>query len=106
MVETKPLNKTQFLQAVADEAGIAKKDATEFWEALNNVIRKNLGHNSPGQVTLPGLLKIVKVTKPAQPAKKGVPNPFKPGELMDGAAKPAKNLVKVRPLKALKDMTI
>ena len=42
--------------------------------------------------------------KPAQPAKKGVPNPFKPGELMDVAAKPAKNVVKVRALKNLKDM--
>ena len=54
--------------------------------------------------TLPGLCKIVVQHKPAQAAKKGVPNPFKPGELMDVAAKPAKNVVKVRALKKLKDM--
>ncbi len=41
---------------------------------------------------------------PARPAQKGVPNPFKPGELMDSAAKPAYNKVKVRALKLLKDM--
>jgi hypothetical protein len=37
-------------------------------------------------------------------AQKGVPNPFKPGELMDRPAKPAYNKVKVRALKLLKDM--
>ena len=36
--------------------------------------------------------------------RKGVPNPFKPGELMDVAAKPATTKVKVRALKNLKDM--
>ena len=40
----------------------------------------------------------------AKPARKGVPNPFKPGELMDVAAKPAKTTIKVRALKGLKDM--
>jgi len=43
---------------------------------------------------------------PAKKAKKGVPNPFKPGELMDVAAKPASTKVKVRPLKKLKDMAM
>ena len=51
----------------------------------------------------PAVLALV-IKKPAQPAKKGVPNPFRPGELMDVAAKPAKNVVKVRPLKNLKAM--
>jgi hypothetical protein len=49
-------------------------------------------------------MKVVKVSKPRRPAKKNVPNPFRPGELMDVAAKAASNVVKVRPLKALKDM--
>jgi hypothetical protein len=50
------------------------------------------------------LCKIVVISKPAQPAKKNVPNPFKKGEFMDVPAKPAKRVIKVRPLKALKDM--
>ncbi len=49
------------------------------------------------------LLTAIKVL--ARPAQKGVPNPFKPGELMDRPAKPAYNKVKVRALKLLKDMT-
>ena len=40
----------------------------------------------------------------AQPAKKNVPNPFKPGEVRDIPAKPAHNKIKVKALKALKDM--
>ena len=67
-------------------------------------ISKSLSKKGAGAFTLPGLCKIVVQHKPAQPAKKGVPNPFKPGELMDVAAKPAKNVVKVRALKKLKDM--
>ena len=49
-------------------------------------------------------MKIKRVQKDATPAKFGVPNPFRPGETMDVAAKPAKNIVKVQPLKALKEM--
>jgi hypothetical protein len=56
--------------------------------------------------TLPGLLKIKTVKKPARPARKGVPNPFKPGELMDVAAKPASVRVKITPLKKVKDMAL
>ena len=62
------------------------------------------GSRGPGSFAVPGLLKIERKKIPARPAKKGVPNPFKPGELMDVAAKPATNKVKVRPLKSLKDM--
>ena len=51
-----------------------------------------------------GLVKIEKKMVPAKPARKGVPNPFKPGELMDVAAKPASTKIKVRPLKSLKEM--
>ena len=49
-------------------------------------------------------MKIEKKKVPARPARKGVPNPFKPGELMDVPAKKASVKVKVRPLKALKAM--
>ena len=52
----------------------------------------------------PGDGTIEKKRVAARPAKKGVPNPFRPGELMDVKARPAYNKVKVRPLKNLKDM--
>ena len=53
---------------------------------------------------IPGLVKIEKKKVPARKAEKDVPNPFKPGELMNRPAKPAYNKVKVRALKLLKDM--
>jgi len=73
-------------------------------EALAAEIQKSLGSKGAGAITIPGLVKIEKKKVPARPAQKGVPNPFKPGELMDRPAKPAYNKVKVRALKLLKDM--
>jgi len=73
-------------------------------EALSNEIKKALGSKGPGVFAVPGLVKIEKKKVPAKPARKGVPNPFKPGELMDVAAKPASTKIKVRALKQLKAM--
>ena len=102
----KPPTKTQIMANLAEATGLAKKDVAAVFEALDAEVKKNLSSRGPGSFTIPGLLKIVKQRKPAQPAKKGVPNPFKPGELMDVPAKPAKNVVKVRPLKNLKEMVL
>lgn len=100
----KPPTKTQILTNIAESTGLAKKDVAAVFDALAAEIKKNLGSRGPGAFALPGLLKIEKKKVPARAAKKGVPNPFKPGELMDVAARPAYNKVKVRPLKTLKDM--
>jgi len=100
----KPPTKTEILTNVAGTTGLTKKQVGEVLEALQTEIRKNLGGRGPGVFSIPGLLKIEKKKVPARPAKKGVPNPFKPGELMDVKAKPAYNKIKVRPLKNLKDM--
>ena len=66
--------------------------------------RRPDGTRGSGMFTIPGLVKIERKKVPAKPARKGVPNPFKPGELMDVAAKPASTKIKVRPLKNLKEM--
>jgi nucleoid DNA-binding protein len=100
----KPPTKTEIFACIAEATGLAKKDVSAVFEALNEEITKALSKKGPESFTIPGLCKIVVQHKPAQPAKKNVPNPFKPGELMDVAAKPAKNIVKVRALKKLKDM--
>ncbi len=96
--------KTEILNNIADATGLSKKDVAAVFDALQNEIKKNLSSRGPGVFTIPGLLKITKQRVPARPARKGVPNPFKPGELMDVAARPAYNKIKVRPLKNLKDM--
>ena len=100
----KPLTKTQIISNVADATGLTKKEVAGVFDALGAEIKKSLSSRGSGSFTLPGLVKIEKKKVPARPARKGVPNPFKPGELMDVPAKPATNKIKVRPLKNLKDM--
>jgi nucleoid DNA-binding protein len=97
-------SKSQIVANIAEAAGLGKKDVAAVLEALSAEIKKNLGNRGPGVVAIPGLVKIEKKKVPARPARKGVPNPFKPGELMDVAAKPASCKIKVRALKNLKDM--
>ena len=96
--------KTEILTNIANATGLARKQVAEVFNALAAEIKKNLGSRGPGSFTIPGLVKVEKKKVPARPARKGVPNPFKPGELMDVAAKPASTKVKVRALKSLKDM--
>jgi nucleoid DNA-binding protein len=100
----KPLTKTELLANIAAAAEVSKQQAAAVLEALAAEIKKSLGSQGPGAITIPGLVKIEKKTVPARPAQNGVPNPFKPGELMDRPAKPAFSKVKVRALKLLKDM--
>jgi nucleoid DNA-binding protein len=96
--------KTEILTNLANATGLSKKQVAEVFEALAAEIKKNLGTRGPGSFTIPGLVKVEKKKVPARPARKGVPNPFRPGETMDVAAKPASTKVKVRALKSLKDM--
>jgi nucleoid DNA-binding protein len=99
----KPMTKSELLASIAAATDLPKKQVTAVLEALATEIKKSLGNKGAGAITIPGLLKIEKKRVPARPAAKGVPNPFKPGELMDRAAKPAYNKVKVRALKTLKE---
>lgn len=100
----KPLTKTEIITNIATATGLSKKEISSVFDALSEEIKKSLGQRGAGSFAIPGLLKIEKKKVPARPAKKGVPNPFKPGELMDVAARPAYSKVKIRPLKSLKDM--
>lgn len=98
------MNKTNLINELAESAELSTKEVKAVLEALTNTIERHLVDGGAGMFTLPGLLKISTVVKPARPAQTGVANPFKPGELMDVAAKPASTKVKVTPLKRLKSM--
>ncbi|MBN1257771.1 MAG: HU family DNA-binding protein [Planctomycetes bacterium] len=100
----KSLTKSELMANIAQDCGITKKQVAAVFESLTTNVKKGLSASGPGSFVIPGLLKIEKKKVPARPAKKGVPNPFKPGELMDIKAKPASTKVKVRALKGLKDM--
>ncbi len=98
----KPPTKTEIYANIAESTGLSKKDVGAVFDGLHDEIAKALGSNGAGTFTLPGLCKIVVQNKPAVPAREGV-NPFT-GEKAMFKAKPARNVVKVRPLKKLKDM--
>ena len=98
------MTKTQLLNELADNTGLAKKDVASVLDELAVQVQRHIKKGAVGQFTLPGLLKIKTVKKPARKAQKGVPNPFRPGETMDVAAKPASVQVKALALKKLKDM--
>jgi len=100
--DKKPPTKSQVFGHIADETDLAKKDVRAVFESLEGLIQKNLKKSGPQQFTVPGLCKIVVKRQPAKPARKGI-NPFT-GEEQMFKAKPARNVVKVRPLKGLKDM--
>jgi nucleoid DNA-binding protein len=99
----KPPTKSEIYASIVEDTGLTRKDVAAVFDALSAQIKKNLGgRNSAGIFTIPGLLKLKVVKKPAKKARKGV-NPFT-GEEMMFKAKPASKVVKAAPLKALKDM--
>jgi nucleoid DNA-binding protein len=100
------MNRSAIYEAIASDTELSRKQVKAVFESLAEVIEAHVKKGSAGMFTLPGLLKIKTVKRPARKAQKGVPNPFKPGELMDVAARPASIRVKVLPLKKLKDMAL
>ncbi len=95
--------KSAILAEIADNTELSKKQVSSVLDELSDLIERHVKKGGAGEFTLPGLLKIKTVKKPARKARKGVPNPFRPGEVMDIAAKPASTKVKVLPLKGLKE---
>jgi len=100
---TDKYTKSAILAELAENTELSKKQVSSVLDELSSLIERHLKKGGAGEFTLPGLLKIKTVKKPSRPAQKGVPNPFRPGELMDVAAKPASSKIKVLPLKGLKE---
>lgn len=98
----KPATKSEILSNIADATELTRKQVASVFDALSDQIKTAVGKKGPGVFTLPGLLKIVVNHKPATPKRKGI-NPFTKEEQIF-KAKPARKVIKVRALKALKDM--
>lgn len=92
--------KSEVLTQIAKDTGLSRKQVGSVFDSLSAVIRKSLRSN--GLFTVPGLMKLKVVKKPATKAREGI-NPFT-GEKTMFKAKPARNVVKIQALKALKDM--
>ena len=102
----KKYTKTDILNEISENTLLSKKDVTAVLEELSVLIERHVKKRAIGEFTLPGLLKIKSVARPARPARKNVPNPFRPGEMMDIPRKPASIRVKVLPLKKLKEFAL
>ncbi len=98
----KVLTKSEILASLAEATGLSRRDVASVFDALSGLIKANVGKKGPGLFVVPGLMKIMVVQKPATKAHKGI-NPFTKQEQMF-AAKPARKVIRVRPLKALKEM--
>ena len=98
----KSATKSEILTAVATATELSRKQVSGVLDALTEQIGRAVGKKGPGVFAIPGLMKITVINKPATKARKGI-NPFTKEEVMF-KAKPARRVVKVRPLKALKDM--
>jgi nucleoid DNA-binding protein len=99
---TKAATKGEIFTKLATETGLTKKQVSTVFDELTKMIGNELGKKGPGLFQVPGLLKLKVVRKPATKAKPGV-NPFTKQPMMY-KAKPARNVVKVLPLKSLKEM--
>jgi nucleoid DNA-binding protein len=95
------LTKTQIVGALADSTGLTKKQVSSVMDAMNNLIEGSIKKRGAGEFTIPGMMKITTVRKPAVKARKGI-NPFTGEETMF-KAKPATTAVKIRPLKKMKE---
>lgn len=95
------MTKSQLLASIADSTDLSKKQVGAVLEELESLIDRSVRKRGAGEFTIPGLMKITTVKKPAKKARKGI-NPFT-GEEQMFKAKPASIAVKVRPLKKLKE---
>ncbi len=98
----KAATKSEILTNIATATELSRKQVASVLEALSGQIEHAVGKKGPGVFAVPGLMKITVIQKPATKARKGI-NPFTKEEVMF-KAKPARKVIKVQPLKALKDM--
>jgi len=98
----KPRSKSEVFGTIAQHAGIHRRDVAAVFHALAGMIKADLSKAGPGIFNVPSMMRITLKRKPATKARMGI-NPFTKEQVMF-KAKPARNVVRVRPLKALKDM--
>jgi DNA-binding protein HU-beta len=102
MPSASKLTKAQIITALAESSGLEKKAVNSVFESLNDLIKQQLGPNGPGEITLPGLVKLKTKETPATQDRQGV-NPFTK-EPMTIKGKAASRKIRATPVKALKDL--
>ena len=98
----KPRSKSDVFGTIAQHAGLHRRDVAAVFHALGSLIKADLSKQGAGVFKVPGMMRITVTRKPATKARPGI-NPFTKEEVMF-KAKPARNVVRVRPLRGLKEM--
>ncbi len=93
--------KSELFSTIAEQTELSKKQVASVFETMGQIIQADL-NKGPGVVNVAGLMKVTVTRKPATKEREGI-NPFT-GEKTIFKAKPARNVVKIRPLKMLKAM--
>src|SRR6478609_1017347 len=65
--------KSEIVATICKDSELSRKQVAAVFESLNGIIKKSL--RGPGLFTMPGLLKMKVVKKPATKAREGI-NPF------------------------------
>ena len=99
---SKPRNRSEVFQTIAEHVGIHRKDVAAVFHTLASMIRTDLSKVGAGMFNVPSMMRITVKRRPATKARMGI-NPFTKEQTMF-KAKPARNVVRVRPLKALREM--
>lgn len=95
----KPMTKSELISQIAEHSELKKSDVKGALERLAAIGYKELKKN--GSFLVPGFAKFVVIKKPATKARKGI-NPFTK-EPTVFKARPARKIVRARPVKAVKD---
>jgi len=93
------MTKSQLIERIATATELTKRDVKNVMETLTSIGHSELKKN--GEFLVPGFAKFLVVKKKAVKARKGI-NPFTKEEMMF-KAKPARKVVRARPVKAAKD---
>src|SRR3990167_149942 len=99
---TEAMTKSQIMTTIADATQLSRKQVQAVFDELSSLIEAHVKKKGAGQFTVPGLLKLKVIDKPATKARKGI-NPFT-GEETTFKAKPASRKVKAVALAKLKEM--
>jgi DNA-binding protein HU-beta len=100
MPKTNKVSKSELISELAETTHLTKTQIKDVFDALEHMIANAM--KAGETVTIPNLVKIYVHKKPASKARDGI-NPFTQ-EPMKIKAKPARNVIKVKPIKNLKDM--
>ena len=98
----KPRSKSDVFGTIAEHVSVHRRDVAAVFHALGSLIKADLSKHGAGVFKVPGMMRITVTRKPATPARPGI-NPFTKQQVMF-KAKPARNVVRIRPLRGLKEM--